>query len=140
MGESLYWGEEPDTHTWSLGTACGNGICFLLHASSTQPQLQEATGDMTWVCPQSQAGWLFSSSKPFLLRMSNAEGASNEQKLFPHHLPLSAAPQPLIQTLSLLSVIWSLDVSACLCEKSAQHRHPHHACHIPVTPSEQLCP
>lgn len=105
MGESPYWGEEPDTHTWSLVTACCNGICFLLHSSSTQPQLQEATGNMNWVCPQSQAGWLFSSSKPFLLRMSNAEGASNEQKLFLHHLLLSAAPRPLIQTLSLLSVI-----------------------------------
>lgn len=101
-GQSPHWGEKPDAHTWSLVTACGNGICLLLHSSSTQPQLQEATGDMTWVCPQSQAGWLFSSSKLFLLRMSNAEGSV--QKLFPHHLPLSAALWPLIRILSLSSV------------------------------------
>lgn len=36
--------------------------------------------------------------------------------------------------LCLLSVIGSLDVSPCLSKNSAQHRHPHHACHISAPP------
>lgn len=52
-----------------------------------------------------------------------------------HSLPyLSSSTALNSGLLCLLSVIGSLDVSPCLSKNSAQHRHPHHACHISAPP------